>query len=164
MREFTLAVRHMVTPVVTEDEIANAAGMGDTHNGVNFMRAACVIAMEKAQESFDPILEALKHRASHIMRRMFPIVEIMVQKSTNLTPVDSYNQPFTDMVYLFCIVFLLFFLFIVFKILFKYVYIYIMIVFSLFFYKKKIILKIKVFLNKNFENKILDKRYLRQVY
>lgn len=32
---------------VTEDEIANAAGISDTHDGVNFMRAACVIAVEK---------------------------------------------------------------------------------------------------------------------
>lgn len=32
---------------VTEDEIANAAGISDMHDGVNFMRAACVIAVEK---------------------------------------------------------------------------------------------------------------------
>ena len=47
----------MKTSQVTEDEIANAAGIGDVHNGVNFMRAAAVIAMEKAQQSFDPMLE-----------------------------------------------------------------------------------------------------------
>lgn len=47
LREFTLAVRMMKTPVITEDEIANAAGVGDMHDGVNFMRAACVIAVEK---------------------------------------------------------------------------------------------------------------------
>lgn len=35
---------------VTEDEIANAAGISDTHDGVNFMRAACVIAVEKVGE------------------------------------------------------------------------------------------------------------------
>lgn len=47
LREFTLAVRLMKTPTVTDDEIANAAGIGDMHDGVNFMRAACVIAVEK---------------------------------------------------------------------------------------------------------------------
>lgn len=47
LREFTLAVRLMKTPTITEDEIANAAGVGDMHDGVNFMRAACVIAVEK---------------------------------------------------------------------------------------------------------------------
>jgi len=40
----------MAVPAVTEDEIANAAGMGDVHDGVNFMRAACVIAVEKVRE------------------------------------------------------------------------------------------------------------------
>ena len=34
---------------VTEDEIANAAGVSDMHDGVNFMRAACVIAVEKVR-------------------------------------------------------------------------------------------------------------------
>lgn len=62
MREFQIAVRYMKNPVITEDEIANSAGLGDTHNGVNFMRAACIIAMQKAQVSFDPVLEALKNR------------------------------------------------------------------------------------------------------
>ena len=33
IREFTVAVRHMSVPAVTEDEIANAAGMGDVHDG-----------------------------------------------------------------------------------------------------------------------------------
>jgi hypothetical protein len=31
--------------------------MGDVHDGVNFMRAACVIAVEKAKASFEPMLE-----------------------------------------------------------------------------------------------------------
>jgi uncharacterized membrane protein YgcG len=81
MKEFALAVRHLRSPIVTEDEIANAAGMGDTHNGVNFMRAACVIAMEKARLSFDPALEALAQRSEHIMKRLFPIVQHLVRTS-----------------------------------------------------------------------------------
>ena len=81
MREFAVAVRHMPAEAVTEDEIANAAGMGDRHNGVNFMRAACVIAMEKAQLSFEPMLEALRARTAHIMKRLYPVVEDMIRKS-----------------------------------------------------------------------------------
>jgi hypothetical protein len=30
--------------------------MGDVHDGVNFMRASCVIAVEKAKASFEPML------------------------------------------------------------------------------------------------------------
>ena len=83
IREFTLAVRHMPTPVVSEDEIANAAGMGDRHNGVNFMRAACVIAMEKAQMSFEPMLEALRCRLEHVMKRLYPVVMELVEKNAH---------------------------------------------------------------------------------
>ena len=98
VREFTVAVRHMRAPVVTEDEIANAAGMGDVHDGVNFMRAACVIAVEKAQASFDPMLEALRHRSSHIMRRMLPIVEDMLRKGTSRLPPETHSAPLKDMI------------------------------------------------------------------
>jgi hypothetical protein len=82
LREFCSAVRHMRTPSVSENEIANAAGMGEIHDGVNFMRAACVIAIEKAQLAFEPMLESLRGRSVHIMRRLFPIIEQMVMRSS----------------------------------------------------------------------------------
>jgi GTPase SAR1 family protein len=96
IREFTVAVRHMRSPVVTEDEIANAAGMGDMHDGVNFMRAACIIAVEKAEASFDPMLEALRHRSTHIMRRMLPIVEDMLRKGSSRLPPETHSAPLKD--------------------------------------------------------------------
>eukprot|EP00981_Chlorochromonas_danica_P005799 scaffold1190_cov187-Ochromonas_danica.AAC.31 len=83
LKEFTIAVRHAKSPSVSENEIANAAGMADTHNGVNFMRAACVIAMEKAQLSFEPMLEALRHRTEHIMKRLYPIIAKLVHMRGN---------------------------------------------------------------------------------
>lgn len=97
IREFTVAARHMRVPSVTEDEIANAAGMGDVHDGVNFMRAACVIAVEKAQQSFDPLLEALRHRATHIMRRLYPIVEHAIKKSSSIPSGQAYNPHLQEM-------------------------------------------------------------------
>lgn len=98
IREFAVAVRHMSTAVVSENEIANAAGMGDVHDGVNFMRAACVIAVQKAQSSFDPMLDALRYRASHIMRRLFPLVEEMMRKGPTALPTDAHSRPFQDMI------------------------------------------------------------------
>jgi hypothetical protein len=80
IREFAVAVRHMSTALVSENEIANAAGMGDVHDGVNFMRAACIIAVEKAQSSFEPMLDSLRYRATHIMRRLFLVVEEMMRR------------------------------------------------------------------------------------
>lgn len=102
LNEFRRAVQLMPSPKVSADEIANAAGMGETSNGVNFMRAACVIAMEKAELSFDPMLEALRHRVVHIMRRLFPIVEIMVRQSysgsSGNKQMDMLSRPFLDQV------------------------------------------------------------------
>jgi hypothetical protein len=81
------------------------------------MRAACIIAMQKAQVSFDPVLEALRNRGSsllsfrrkrdktyfpftavHIMKRLCHIVEHMISKTDSPVPIDSSNQPFQDMV------------------------------------------------------------------
>lgn len=80
LREFNLATRCLRLPTITEDEIANAAGIGETHDGVNFLRAACVIALEKAQISFDPLLDAFRMRISHIMGRLCPVSEYMIRQ------------------------------------------------------------------------------------
>lgn len=80
LREFNLATRCLRLPTITEDEIANAAGIGETHDGVNFLRAACVIALEKAQISFDPLLDSLRGRISHIMGRLCPVSEYMIRQ------------------------------------------------------------------------------------
>ena len=94
IREFAVAVRHMSTAIVSENEIANAAGMGDVHDGVNFMRAACIIAVEKAQCSFEPMLEALRYRAVHIMRRLFPIIEEMMKRGYENLELCPFSYPF----------------------------------------------------------------------
>jgi GTPase SAR1 family protein len=102
LKEFCVAVRLMPSPVISADEIANAAGMGETNNGVNFMRAACVIAMSKAEHSFYPILDSLKKRNVHIMKRLFPIVEAMVVQSARSDAssrrLDMLSKPYTQLV------------------------------------------------------------------
>jgi len=79
MREFGLATRCLRLPTITEDEIANAAGVGDTHDGVNFLRTSCVIALEKARVTFDPLLEALRLRCTHVMSKLCSVSEYMLQ-------------------------------------------------------------------------------------
>ena len=46
----------MQCPEVTREEIANACGLEDLHDGVNYMRTACVIAVTKAQQMFEPFV------------------------------------------------------------------------------------------------------------
>ncbi len=97
LREFSFAVQRMPSPEVTEDEIANAAGMGDMHDGVNFMRAACVIAVEKARLSFDPMLDSLRARTSHVMKRLSGIVEYILQLD-GLKMSEDHQKPFSFVV------------------------------------------------------------------
>jgi hypothetical protein len=87
----------MRSPEVTGDEMANAVGVGDVHDGANFMRASAVIAMHKAQSTFDPMLEALRHRAVYIMKRLYHIVESL-NRHDSVLPVDQYSRPFEEMV------------------------------------------------------------------
>jgi hypothetical protein len=92
MREFNLATRCLRLPTITEDEIANAAGVGDTHDGVNFLRAACVIALEKARTTFDPLIESMRIRLTHIMSKACPVTEyILVQKKERMSSSYAYG-------------------------------------------------------------------------
>lgn len=90
VREFNLASRCLRLPTISEDEIANAAGVGDTHDGVNFLRASCVIALEKARTSFDPLLEAFSNRMVHVMQRLYPVSEYMLRQK-NERQATSYS-------------------------------------------------------------------------
>lgn len=83
LREFSTAVKNMNFVAISEDEIANAAGVGDMHDGVNFMRAACVLALNKAQSTFDPMLETLQSRCTHVMHRLFPLVDNLITDDIN---------------------------------------------------------------------------------
>jgi len=79
LREFALAVRHLSLPAVGGDEIANALGVGDAHDGADFVRASCVIAVDKARRSFEPQLQTLALRVAHVMRRLPPVLERMME-------------------------------------------------------------------------------------
>lgn len=78
LREFAAAAKHINPVVITEDEIANAAGVGDMHDGVNYMRAACVLSLDKAHATFDPMLQSLQQRCTHIMDRLFPLLDGLI--------------------------------------------------------------------------------------
>jgi hypothetical protein len=92
LREFHLASRCLRTATIGEDEIANAAGMGETHDGVNFLHAACVIAVEKARVSFEPLLGALSLRMAHVMDRLCPVTEYMLREGRERSKVSSFTN------------------------------------------------------------------------
>ena len=43
----------------------NACGIDDFHDGVNYTRTACVIAVSKARDIFEPFLHQARARPSH---------------------------------------------------------------------------------------------------
>ena len=93
LREFHLASKCLKVPMITEDEIANAAGVGETHDGVNFLQASCVIAIEKARISFEPMLQTLVFRMTHVMGRLFPVTEYMLREQRDRAKVNNFKMP-----------------------------------------------------------------------
>ena len=91
LREFHLASKCLRLPTITEDEIANAAGVGEIHDGVNFLHAACVIALEKARVSFEPLLEALRVRVTHAMDRLCPVTEYMLRETGERAKISTQS-------------------------------------------------------------------------
>jgi GTPase SAR1 family protein len=92
LREFHLATRCLRFPTITEDEIANAAGIGETHDGVNFLHASCTIALEKARVSFEPMLGRLQMRLMHVMNRLGPVTEYMLRENRDRTKLHTFQS------------------------------------------------------------------------
>jgi len=73
MAEFRAAVGSIPCPDIAREEIVNACGVDDFHDGVNYTRTACVIAVSKARDALEPVIHQLGFRFAHVLRRMLPI-------------------------------------------------------------------------------------------
>ena len=60
MAEFRVGVGMMACPAVTREDIINACGMDEIHDGVNYVRTACVIAVSKSKEIFEPLIHQVR--------------------------------------------------------------------------------------------------------
>ena len=80
MAEFHAGIGNIPCPDISREEIVNACGIDDFHDGVNYTRTACVIAVSKARDLFEPFLHQLGYRLSHVLRRMLPIAMHLLQK------------------------------------------------------------------------------------
>lgn len=78
--EFRAGIGSITCPDISREEIVNACGIDDFHDGVNYTRTACVIAVSKARDMFEPFLHQLGYRLAHILRRMLPIAMHLLQK------------------------------------------------------------------------------------
>ncbi|KAK9286505.1 hypothetical protein L1049_014903 [Liquidambar formosana] len=80
MAEFRFVVGGNKCPAITREEIVNACGVEDIHDGTNYSRTACVIAVAKARDTFEPFLHQLGCRLLHILKRLLPISVYLLQK------------------------------------------------------------------------------------
>ncbi|CAI9786205.1 unnamed protein product [Fraxinus pennsylvanica] len=80
MAEFRFAVGGIKCPPITREEIVNACGVEDIHDGTNYSRTSCVIAVAKARDTFEPFLHQLGNRLLHILKRLLPISVYLLQK------------------------------------------------------------------------------------
>ncbi|XP_030459244.1 dynamin-like protein ARC5 [Syzygium oleosum] len=80
MAEFRFVVGGTKCPPITREEIVNACGVEDIHDGTNYSRTACVIAVAKARDTFEPFLHQLGARLLHILKRLLPISVYLLQK------------------------------------------------------------------------------------
>ncbi|KAG6588795.1 Dynamin-like protein ARC5, partial [Cucurbita argyrosperma subsp. sororia] len=80
MAEFRFVVGGVKCPPITREEIVNACGVEDIHDGANYSRTACVIAVAKARDTFEPYLHQLGSRLLHILKRLLPISVYLLQK------------------------------------------------------------------------------------
>ncbi|EEC68953.1 hypothetical protein OsI_37679 [Oryza sativa Indica Group] len=80
MAEFRLVVGSIKCPPITREEIVNACGVEDIHDGTNYSRTACVLAVAKARDTFEPYLHQLGFRLLYIMKRLIPISAFLLEK------------------------------------------------------------------------------------
>uniref|UniRef100_I1R4J0 Dynamin-type G domain-containing protein n=1 Tax=Oryza glaberrima TaxID=4538 RepID=I1R4J0_ORYGL len=80
MAEFRLVVGSIRCPPITREEIVNACGVEDIHDGTNYSRTACVLAVAKARDTFEPYLHQLGFRLLYIMKRLIPISAFLLEK------------------------------------------------------------------------------------
>eukprot|EP00892_Ulva_mutabilis_P001680 jgi/Ulvmu1/11512/UM078_0001.1 len=80
MAEFRAVVSTMACPAIEREEVMNACGVDDFHDGANVIRTACVVGMAKARDALEPYLQQLGSRLAHVLRRMLPITMHLLQK------------------------------------------------------------------------------------
>lgn len=80
MEEFRMIVNAVECPQVSREDIINSCGVDEIHNGVNYTRTACVIAIARAKDTFEPFVHQLGFRLSHIARRLLPVAMYLLQK------------------------------------------------------------------------------------
>ncbi|XP_076884565.1 dynamin-like protein ARC5 [Bidens hawaiensis] len=92
MAEFRFVFGGIKCPLITREEIVNACEVEDIHDGTNYSRTTCVIAVAKARDTFEPFLyQKLRHLGNHLccfICLTAPSKE-QIKKVTKMVAIDS---------------------------------------------------------------------------
>ena len=80
LEEFRAVVSAVKCPAISREDIINSCGVDEVHDGVNYTRTACVIAVARAKETFEPYVHQLGFRLAHVARRLLPVAMYLLQK------------------------------------------------------------------------------------
>ena len=80
LEEFRAVVSAVRCPAISREDIINSCGVDEVHDGVNYTRTACVIAVARAKETFEPYVHQLGFRLAHVARRLLPVAMYLLQK------------------------------------------------------------------------------------
>ena len=94
MAEFRSGIGALTCPDISREEIVNACGIDDFHDGVNYTRTACVIAVSKARDTFEPFLHQARPSccmqgvagAEHTLRCGLQVRNAIVHSCTRRVP------------------------------------------------------------------------------
>lgn len=78
LSEFRSVVEHLKIDPPSIDEIATAVGINRSNTLPNYTLSACIVAAQKLQDSFRPLIEELCSRASYIFSRLPQIVDSII--------------------------------------------------------------------------------------
>ena len=79
LQEFMLGAIEEPIEELSSEEVLNAMGFDGFHDGVNYMRAVCVIVVERARGYFEGSLERLRGRLLHVMGRLSALVDAQLR-------------------------------------------------------------------------------------
>ena len=67
-------------PAISREDIINSCGVDEVHDGVNYTRTACVIAVARAKETFEPYVHQLGFRLARVAPPLLPVAMYLLQK------------------------------------------------------------------------------------
>ena len=87
---FRAVVSSVKCPPISREDIINSCGVDEVHDGVNYTRTACVIAVARAKEIFEPYVHQLGFRLAHVARRLLPVAMYLLQEGRILTGHEAF--------------------------------------------------------------------------